>query len=150
VYEINYSNITYLFYALTIKTTPFRFLNSKNYRTGRTIRDKIQLRIKKMLIKAKPADNTYLIPMFLNNYCWSWMCYVIWHTIFPVDWYYFISRIVHATCTDCRSTENGGEGNIISTGPYHDPMAVCYPDIAFHISDYCVYCIEDQNLTQTI
>jgi len=78
-----------------------------------------------MLIKAKPADNTYLIPMFLNNYFWSWMCYVIWHTIFPVDWYYFISRIVHATCTDCRSTENGGEGNIISTGPYHDPMAVC-------------------------
>jgi len=25
-----------------------------------------------------------------------------------------------------------------------------YPDIALHISDYCVYCTEDQNLTQTI
>jgi len=25
-----------------------------------------------------------------------------------------------------------------------------YPDIALHISSYCVYCIEDQNLTHTI
>jgi hypothetical protein len=25
-----------------------------------------------------------------------------------------------------------------------------YPDIALHISNYCVYCIEDQNLTHTI
>ena len=25
-----------------------------------------------------------------------------------------------------------------------------YPDIAFYISNYCVYCIEDQNLTHTI
>ena len=25
-----------------------------------------------------------------------------------------------------------------------------YPDIALYISNYCVYCIEDQNLTHTI
>jgi hypothetical protein len=25
-----------------------------------------------------------------------------------------------------------------------------YPDIALHISNYCVYCIEDQNLSYTI
>jgi hypothetical protein len=25
-----------------------------------------------------------------------------------------------------------------------------YPDIALHISNYCVYCIEDQNLTHII
>ena len=25
-----------------------------------------------------------------------------------------------------------------------------YPDSALHISNYCVYCIEDQNLTHTI
>jgi hypothetical protein len=25
-----------------------------------------------------------------------------------------------------------------------------YPDINHHISNYCVYCIEDQNLTHTI
>jgi len=25
-----------------------------------------------------------------------------------------------------------------------------YPDIALYISNYCVYCIEDQNLTHTV
>ena len=30
------------------------------------------------------------------------------------------------------------------------PGQTVYPDIALHISNYCVYCIEDQNLTHTI
>jgi hypothetical protein len=33
----------------------------------------------------------------------------------------------------------GGEGNIISTGPYHDPRQSVYPDIALYISNYIVF-----------
>jgi hypothetical protein len=33
----------------------------------------------------------------------------------------------------------------------HYPSRQCvYSDSALHISNYCVYCIEDQNLTHTI
>ena len=35
-------------------------------------------------------------------------------------------------------------------GPYHDPRQYVYPDIALHICNYCIYCIEDQNLTHII
>ena len=36
-------------------------------------------------------------------------------------------------------------------GPYTTTQGQSvYPDIALHISNYCVYCIEDQNLTHTI
>jgi len=44
----------------------------------------------------------------------------------------------------------GGEGNIsfmvctMTQGQY------VYPDITLHISNYCIYCIEDQNLTHII
>jgi len=41
VHEINYSNITYLFYALTIKTTPFRF-----FKQAKIIEPEEQLGIK--------------------------------------------------------------------------------------------------------
>ena len=43
------------------------------------------------------------------------------------------------------------EGNIrigrLPKGRGTDQVQSVYPDIALHISNYCVYCIEDQNLT---
>jgi hypothetical protein len=47
------------------------------------------------------------------------------------------------------------EGNIricrLPKGPYHTTQGQSvYPDIALHINNYCVYCIEDQNLTYNI
>jgi hypothetical protein len=33
---------------------------------------------------------------------------------------------------------------------YYPNRQCVYPDSALHISNYCVYCIEDQNLTDTI
>ena len=44
----------------------------------------------------------------------------------------------------------GGEGNINFTVRTMTQGQSVYPDVALHISSYCVYCIEDQNLTHTI
>jgi len=44
----------------------------------------------------------------------------------------------------------GDEDNIIFTVRTTTQGQSVYPDIALHISNYCVYCIEDQNLTHTI
>ena len=41
-------------------------------------------------------------------------------------------------------------GNINFTVRSGTQVQSVYPDIALHISGYCVYSIEDQNLTHTI
>ena len=43
-----------------------------------------------------------------------------------------------------------GEGNINFIVRTRTQGQSVYPDIALHISNYCVYCIEDQNLTHAI
>jgi len=43
-----------------------------------------------------------------------------------------------------------GPGNIIPLVRTMTQGQSVYPDIALQISNYCVYCIEDQNLTHTI
>ena len=47
-------------------------------------------------------------------------------------------------------TGAGGEGDISFTTRTRTQGQYVYPDIALHISNYCVYCIEDQNLTHNI
>ena len=44
----------------------------------------------------------------------------------------------------------GGVGNISFTVCTMTQWQSVYPDIALHISNYCVYCIEDQNLSDNI
>jgi hypothetical protein len=44
----------------------------------------------------------------------------------------------------------GVEGNISFTVCTTTQGQSLYPHIALHISNYCIYCIEDQNLTHTI
>jgi len=44
----------------------------------------------------------------------------------------------------------GGEGNFSFTVRITTQGQSVYHDIALHISNYCFYCIEDQNLTRTI
>ena len=44
----------------------------------------------------------------------------------------------------------GGERNIRFTVRTMTQGQSVYPDIALRISNYCVYCIEDQNLTHNI
>ena len=48
--------------------------------------------------------------------------------------------------TDCPKVVVWTSGNDIA----QDGGQSVYPDIALHISNYCVYCTEDKNLTHTI
>jgi len=44
----------------------------------------------------------------------------------------------------------GGEGNISFMVSVLTLGQSVYPDISLHFSNYCVYCIEDQNLTHNL
>jgi len=56
--------------------------------------------------------------------------------------------VVRTSGNDIARAE--GEANISFTVRITTQGQSVYHDIALHISNYCFYCIEDQNLTRTI
>ena len=86
------------------------------------------------------SSNSFFFFFVFNIYIF------IWRTI---SGYSHCPRVVVRTSGN-DIARAGGEGNISFKVRITTQGQSVYPDISLHISNYCVYCIEDQNLTHNI